>query len=56
MVDAKHSGDDIEDAVCKGTVLDHFVEKEEVSCMITTLPTLDNEVVVLECAIEHFVG
>ena len=56
MEDNKVSEDDTEEAVCKGTVLDHFVEKDEVFHMITALPTLNNDVVALERAVEHFIG
>ena len=45
-----------EDAVCRGTVLDHFVEKEQVSRMISELPALIDELVVLERAHEQFLG
>jgi len=45
-----------EDTVCRGTVLDHFVEKEQVSRMITELPALIDELVVLERAHEQFLG
>jgi len=48
--------DEIEDAVCKGTVLDHFVEKEQVTSMITELSSLTDELVVLERAHEQFLG
>lgn len=45
-----------EEKVRKGTVLDHFVEKDEVSHMITALPTLNNDVVTLERIVERFIG
>ena len=45
-----------EETVRKGTVLDHFVEKDEVSHMITALPTLNNDVVTLERVVERFIG
>ena len=45
-----------EEAVRKGTVLDHFVEKDEVSHMITSLPTLSNDVITLERVVERFIG
>jgi len=44
------------DEVRKGTVLDHFVEKGEVSQMIAALPTLNNDVISLERAVERFIG
>ena len=53
MADKKFGEDE---AVCKGTVLDHFVEKDEVSHMITALPTLNNDVVTLERVVERFIG
>ena len=53
MAGNKH---DNEEAVCKGTVLDHFVEKDEVFHMITALPTLNNDSIALERAAEHFIG
>ena len=48
--------DESEDAVRRGTVLDHFVEKEQVAGMITELPALIDELVVLERAHEQFLG
>ena len=48
--------DDKGEAVCKGTVLDHFVEKDEASQLIAALPTVSDEVVELERAKERFVG
>lgn len=48
--------DNNEEAVRKGTMLDYFVEKDEIWRMIITLPSLDNEAVVLERAVERFVG
>lgn len=52
----KNVKDGNEEAICKGTVLDHFVEKDEVSHMISALPTLNNDAVVLERAVERFIG
>lgn len=56
MEDNKKSEDDNEEVVRKGTVLDHFVEKDEVSHMIIALPTLNNDTIVLESAVERFIG
>ena len=47
---------DEDELVRKGTVLDHFVEKREVSQMIAALPTLKNDVISLERAVERFIG
>lgn len=52
MANNKHG----EEAVRKGTVLDHFVERDEVLHMITALPTLNNDNIALERAVEHFIG
>lgn len=49
-------GDGCEEAVRKGTVLDHFVEKDEASHLIAALPTVDNDTVELERAMERFIG